>query len=868
MQSIKSHFAITTIALAVCLPFVLFLSISPAFSIEEEEQGTICKYDPSEWFLYQRAWPYTEIPYKRYIQAALDAKNNLLGKSPYESVQWAPAGPSNIGGRITAIEADPNDLSAIYIGAAAGGIFKSTDAGNSWFPLTDAYPSLSVGCLTMAPDNPQILYCGTGEANIATDSYPGFGILKTTNGGISWFKSGLDSTRHIAEIKIHPLNTNTIFAAASGGLYSKGPHRGIYRSTDAGRNWYKVLYINDSTSAIDIALDPTDTSRVYAAVWSRLRGPSFRNACGINTALYLSTNGGWTWQQMTNGLPAPSATTGRISIAVAPSNPNIVYALFKTAQSNNISTNIFGGFYRSTNKGISWTRMPDGPFSGFSNFGWYFGLLKVAPDNPLKVYLGEVDLYLTTDGGNNWSNITNSYSGDGTFTQQHPDQHALWMHQNFPNVLLNGNDGGFFLSTDGGIVWEKKYNLPISQFYAAAVDPQNASHKFGGLQDNGSVGTFTGQTNDWKMLLGGDGFVSQVDYTNSNILYAESQNGYICRSTDGGNNYTAIQSGLDRSRSNWNTPFIIDPVDPSILYFGSYKLFKTTNRGDQWSAISNDLTRGANGSLGTITAISAAKLTNGDRVLYVATNDAKLSVSTNTGVTWFDRTGSLPQRYMTDVVADKRKPEIAYITLSGYNLDEPLARVFRTTDYGVTWKQISSTLPDVPVNSILIDYNHDSTLIVGTDLGVYYTQNLGNSWFILGTGLPNAPVTDIVLHEASHELIAATHGRSLFKADITALVSVNQDSKNKAPSYFSVQEAYPNPFNPTCKITFRATENSRFSILLFDQKGKEVRKVAERYYLAGQHTITINGSGLSSGVYFIRITNGRLSETKKVVLIK
>ncbi|MBI5726279.1 MAG: hypothetical protein HY965_00380, partial [Ignavibacteriales bacterium] len=347
-KNIFLSFFITVAALLLVVP-VFFCALQTGNSTADFEK----KFRPGDWFHLQRAYPYAEIPQDLFLKAMAQKAAMPVAKNNVNAV-WEFAGPDNIGGRITALEADYTNPSIIYIGAAAGGVFKSTDSGTTWTPQTDNYPSLSIGALAMDPVDPAVLYCGTGEANISIDSYPGIGLLKTTNGGTTWLKSGLDSTRHIADIEVHPLNTKSVFVAASGALYSKGPHRGIFRSTNAGKDWTKVLYVNDSTSAIDVALDPLDTSRVYAAVWERLRGATFRKAAGINSGIFVSNDGGWTWARMANGLPAQNAATGRISIAVAPSNPNYIYALYQNAGTANGTIGQFDAFYRSTNKGQSW----------------------------------------------------------------------------------------------------------------------------------------------------------------------------------------------------------------------------------------------------------------------------------------------------------------------------------------------------------------------------------------------------------------------------------------------------------------------------------------------------------------------------------
>lgn len=824
------------------------------------------KFYPSEWFYQQRSYPSGSLPQDAYLKAVEQKKAMLLQKQQ-SAGDWIYAGPDNIGGRITALAVDYTNRQTLYIGAAAGGIFKSTNGGQSWQEQAAWLPSLSIGALAIDPVNPDVLYCGTGEANISTESYAGIGILKTTNGGTSWFKCGLDSSRHIADIEIHPLNRNSVFTAVSGGLYSKGPHRGVYRSVNGGLSWSKVLYINDSTSAIDIALDPTDTSRVYAAVWERLRGPSFRKASGYGSRIYLSTDGGWNWSPLSNGLPMQSESTGRISIAVAPSNPNYVYALYQRADVPNGSTGYFSGFYRSTDKGNTWTEavsstiIPD-----YSNFGWYFGLLVVDPVNFKKIYAGGIDLFVTENMGNTWMNLTNAYSG--TWDMQHPDQHALWIDKNNPSFMYCGNDGGFYVSSNAGINWVKRNNLPISQFYAATIDYLNPDNIYGGLQDNGTVGTQTGGTSDWREFLGGDGFVCKVDYTNSDIIYMEWQNGCISRSTDKGVNFESIYFSIDRSRTNWCSPFVLDPADPSNIYFGSYKLHQSTDKGTTWTPISPDLTRGRNGRLGTLTAVSVAIGNAGNRIFYTGTDDAKVSVSTDGGTSWEDRTQNLPQRYITDIIADQSNPATAYVTLSGYNLDSPMPHIYRTSNYGLTWSAISTHLPDVPVNSLIIDETRDSTLYAGTDAGVFYTTNLGKTWAVLGNGLPNSPVFDLVFHGPSRMLYAATHGRSMYKYDTQQLVSSATSGSSGKPLQFTIAQNYPNPFNNSTRIQFTLPESGMVSFALFNCAGQRIGTEISQVYGSGNNFHTIDARNCASGVYYCQIAYAGTSKVIKMLLLK
>lgn len=825
---------------------------------ERSENKETKKFAPSEWFYTQRAYPLDEIPVEKYFDA-IGKKSTLVDRSSM-SVSWTPIGPTNIGGRVTCIVADPLNPNIIIIGAAAGGIFKTTNGGVNWSPKTDFAPALGMGSLEMDPNNSNIIYAGTGEANSATDCYPGYGLLKSTDKGDTWNVIGLSEVLNIAAIKVHPLNSNIIYAAGFG-YRSKSINRGIYKSTNAGLNWTKVLFVSDSTSAIDIGIDYADINIVHAAMWQRIRPPTVSSTGGLTSGLYRSSNGGtnWTLLGVTNGLPAPSATTGRININVSPQNTSIIHAIYKTTNGNNIS-----GVYKSTNKGLNWTTLSMNGLES-SGFDWYIGVIETAPNNPGVLYVGSIDMFRTTNNGSSWTNLTNAYSG--TFDQQHPDQHAFWTNPLNSQYIINGNDGGIFISTNAGTNWSKRYDLPITQYYAGCIDFLNPAKKYGGTQDNGSHGSVNPGPAGWEVLYGGDGFHCAVDYTNSNVIYMESQNGGIGRSDDGGNNFDYIGDGLDLARTNWSSPYMLDIQTSTTVYFGSYKLHKSTNKGNNWTIISPDLTKGQNGRLGTITCMSNAVLPSTQRVIYTGADDGRVMVTTNSGTNWTDISAGLPVRYITDVVVDKRNPNVAYVTLSGFNMDERNTHVFRTTNYGANWVNITGNLLNVPANSLIIDYNKDSTLFVGTDAGVYYTTRLGASWVQLGTGLPNSPVFDLIYHQASFKLVAATHGRSMFEVDISNLPS-GINNNTVTANDFLLKQNYPNPFNPETNISYELKQKAFVTLKVFDLSGKEVAVLVNGIKSSGSYNVKFSGADLSSGLYFYKLESGEFSEVKKMMLIK
>ena len=723
----------------------------PSFEKEEgEEKDKEEEKKPNDWFFMQRAYPLGDIPIDRYLASVQQAQQMRAKTSTKDAVVWSEAGPTNIPGRITDLAIHPDYPNTIYAGAACGGVFKSTDNGATWTPIFDDHGTPSIGALAIHPDDPSILYCGTGEANASGDSYPGTGIYKSTDGGSSWTLMGLENSYHIGRIVIDLLDPNVIFVAAGGKLFGTNPERGIYESTDGGNTWHQKLYISDSTAATDVALDPTNPEIVYAAMWERIRGSTYRQVGGWTSGIHKSTDGGDTWYQLTNGLPASGPDVGRIGISVCASSPNVIYAIYCNHPGE------FMGVYKSTNYGESWTQTNDYALEGFlGGFGWYFGQVRVDPTDPDKIFAMGVYLYRTTNGGSSWSEVGYSV---------HVDHHAMFISPTNPDQVYLGCDGGVNLSSSGGSSWSLCTSQPSTQFYAITIDYLNPQRLYGGTQDNGTLRTLTGALNDWNHIHGGDGFYCNVDYTNSNVIYAEYQWGWLRKSTNLGGSWYYVMDGIDLDdRTNWCTPVIMDPVDHNTLYYGSHRLYKTTNGGAWWDPISGDLTNGpgpANLTYGTITTIAVAP--SNTQVIYVGTDDVNVWVTTNGGGNWTSINAGLPDRWVTRVAVDPYDESIAYVTHSGHDISGTLPHIYRTTNYGSSWQSISSNLPEGPINDVIVDPMNPSVLYVGSDVGVYVTEDLGGNWAPLGTGLPVTTVHNLAFHEPTRKLVAGTHGRSMF----------------------------------------------------------------------------------------------------------
>lgn len=842
---------------------------------------------PTDWFYMQRAFPSGVIDYEARSAAIRDARalrdraaSLGGGARKAAATAWTPAGPRNIGGRMTDIVADPANPSVVWAGAASGGVWKSTDAGATWAPVFDGYGSLSVGALAMSPADPAVVYAGTGEANPGGGSvaYGGDGVWKTTDGGATWAQLGLVESRYIGRIVIDPADPSRLFVAATGDLFSKSAERGVYRSTDAGASWSLVHFVSDSTGCIDLAIDPANPSRIFAAMWERIRQPSTRRYGGVTSGIWRSEDGGDTWTLLTNGLPAAATRPGRIGIAVAPSSPATVYAIYADEVGE------FAGFYRSTDSGASWARRIDtdlvnGNF--YSTYGWWFGRIWIHPANAQIVWADGVELYKTTNGGDAWTNANGI---------MHADQHAQWIQPSNPNMMWRGNDGGMYRSTDGGTSWTHVVTIPNSQFYTCEAHVSQPLRAHGGLQDNGTWRAPIAGGLDWEELpVGGDGFFVNVDINTTSRIYAEYQYGALRRSTNGGSNFSSATSGISGlDRKNWNTPVVMDPssfgAPQTTLYYGANRLYRSTNSAASWSAASGDLSDGAPGTngvtYGTITTIALAP--SSAQTIYVGTDDANVWVTTNGGASWTKIDGALPERWVTRVAVHPVDPAVAYATLSGFREDDPLAHVFRTTDRGTTWSDISGDLPDAPANDIIVDPVETSRLYVATDVGVFFTQNGGASWLPLGSGIADgAVITDLDYIAVDPPLLyAATYGRSMYFIDVESAIPVDVPAGGEIAGGASAGEgaidfvaAAPSPTTAGATIRFQLTRPARARIEIVNTSGERVATLAEGPFSAGPHVVSWDGAGadgrrVASGVYFSRVEADGRSLSRKLIVAR
>jgi photosystem II stability/assembly factor-like uncharacterized protein len=701
--------------------------------------------------------------FQRAANQALDLKATATAASGTGN-PWQLVGPTNIGGRLVDVAVDPVLADTVYVAAASGGIWKSTDAGNTFSEAWDRDDVQAMGALAITPN--ATLFAGTGESNPGGGSlsYGGSGVYRSTDRGASWQLVGLQNTHRISEIVVHPTNPNTIFVAATGHLFSPGGDRGLYRSTDGGNTWQLILAGDTpTTGASDIAIDPSNPQRMYVTMWDHLRQPNLRTYGGLGSGVYRSNDGGNTWTRLgvANGLPAPGTNIGRIGIALAPTNPSQLYAIYIDASGDFAGA---GGFFVSANGGDTWTEQPDNPLLSMSQstFGWWFGRVWVDPVDPLHVFVAGVPLMESLTGGTTWAE-------DAVV---HADQHAMAWDPKVPGRVYLGNDGGFYRSNAGGALgtYVKATFEPYTQFYSVDVSELDPTRVVGGAQDNGSLRSYPVT---WNSHGGGDGEENIINPVEQDRVYFCSQYGSCRRSTDGGTTSSGFGARVS-SRSNWFTPVVFDPNNPAIMYTGGNILNRSVNHAQNWTAISPDLSGGPccdpQYPFGTLTTIGVGK-TDGN-VLFAGLDDGRLWTTTNLGVNWTQLLDDdIPGTWVTRVIVDPTNHAVAYATFSGFRAGNDTPYVSKTVDGGTTWTNITSNLPQAPVNGIVLQ---GSAIYVATDVGVYVTRNGGTSWSQYGKDLPNVPITDIRLHAPSQSLFAATFGRGIWKVSTCRTTSRRQ----------------------------------------------------------------------------------------------
>jgi photosystem II stability/assembly factor-like uncharacterized protein len=716
------------------------------------------KSAPSDWLLTQRLYPYWRADPAAYADAVEQTRQLRKTSSFSDWKPWSFSGPMGVGGRITDIEFNPRSPDTVYAAAATGGVFLSTDGGSNWKPIFDDQAAMSIGDIAVDPSNPSIVYVGTGEANGGHNNLPGSGLFRSTDGGATWEQSGLEGSVSIARVVIDPLNTNRLFVAVVGSYFAPGAERGIYKSEDGGGSWSQIFAPGDDIGAIDLVIHPNRPDTLFAAMWERVRSYNSIKLSGLGSAVYRSKDGGESWGRLgaLTGLPE-GPQVGRIGLALCESNPEVLYAAINDGRQ-------YLGLYRSNDGGDSWEdadRLRQAR-AATSNFSWYFGQIRVHPDDPDDVYFLDVRLANSKDGGQSWRLTGRSL---------HVDFHAMAFRPDDPALSIVGTDGGIGISNDFGQTWREVTELPITQFYQVAVGQTASAPFFGGTQDNGTQRLASGDS-AWTPVLGGDGFEPLIHFTDSNIVYLQTQRGGLVKSRDQGRSSFPVATpsrGIpsDEPR-NWSTPVAMDPADPEVLYYGTNRVYRSADGAGTWQAASPILPRAEISSprLGTVTSISVSMVDS--TVIWAGTDDGRVWRGSPAVEDWTDVTTGLPDRWVTKVLADRSDPMTAFVTFSGLKWKDEESHVFKTVNGGESWVDISSNLPDVPLNTILQDSRNLSTLSVGSDIGAFVSLDGGEAWQSLDIGMPRVAVYDLDIHELSRTLFASTHGRSIYALDLTS----------------------------------------------------------------------------------------------------
>ncbi|MCU0381015.1 MAG: hypothetical protein MUE58_07475 [Chitinophagaceae bacterium] len=687
-------------------------------------------------------------------------------------------GPGTMSGRITDIVGVNKEAGKIlYVGTAGGGIWKSINAGVTFKPVFDKYCQ-SIGALAIDQTNPKVIYAGTGESNMRNSVSIGDGLYKSTDAGDNWTKIGLDSTEHIAKIVIDPSNSNIVYVAAPGPLWSDSKHRGLYKSSDAGKTWEKILYVNEKAGCADVSVDPKNPNIVYATTWEFRRLPYLFNSGGAGSGIYKSLDGGKTWKELSNGLPAKPF--GRTALALAPSAPNNLLAIVESAKT---------GLYISADGGESW-KQQSATLNVVSR-PFYFSTLVIDPQDPKRVYRPAYSFSYSSDGGYSFTEATD----EGGWV--HSDHHALWINPSNTNHMFLGTDGGVYMSMDKGNNWIFMQNIPVGQFYHVDIDNRNPYRLYGGLQDNGSwmapSSTPGGVGNgDWKAIYGGDGFWVVPDGVDEHIVYAESQGGDINRIDTRTLKSVSIrpQPGTSdgKLRWNWNTPIATGKANPKNLYTGAQYLYKSVNQGRTWARISPDLTTNDkkkqeqenSGGLSAdntsaenhTTIFTIAESPLDENLVWVGTDDGNLQFTTDGGKTWTNvsrniaLTGIPAQTWVSSIDPSRFDRNVVFATFDNHMYGDHKTYAAMSTDMGKTWKKFSSDEFTGFAHKIKQDLKNRDLLFLGTEMGLFATVDGGASWFRMKNNIPwYALVRDIQIHPATNDLVLGTHGRGIMIVD-------------------------------------------------------------------------------------------------------
>ncbi len=779
------------VTLAVALSAAL-VSLSPAFSRDEEaakEEGPL--------------------------------SSKTLGGLALRSI-----GPALMSGRVSDIAVHPRDRAHYFVAVASGGVWKTVNSGTTWEPLFDGEGSFSIGCVTIDPGNPLVVWVGTGENNSQRSVAYGDGVYKSVDGGATWKKMGLERSEHLAKILVHPKDSNTVYVAAQGPLWAPGGDRGLYKTVDGGKSWEKALEISENTGVSDVWMDPRDPDVLYAAAYQRRRHVWTLIDGGPESGIHKSLDGGKSWEKLTRGLP--SVDMGRIGLAISPVSPDVVYAIVEAESKE-------GGFFRSLDAGSNWKKMSD----YVATSPQYYHEIVPDPVDVDRVYSLDTWMHVTQDGGKTFTRVGEM--------AKHVDNHALWIDPNDPTYRLAGCDGGIYESFDQGATWSYKSNLSITQFYRVTPDNDLPFYNvYGGTQDNFSLGgpsrntSANGITNrDWFVTLGGDGFKTQIDPSNPDIVYSQYQNGGLSRFDRKSGEIIDIQPqpapGEDPLRWNWNSALIISPHSQTRLYFGAQRLFRSDDRGDRWEAVSPDLTRaidrntlevmgriqkpdavakGASTSwYGNIVSLAESPRQAG--LLYTGSDDGLIQVAEPGGAGWrrIEKFDGVPdETYVSDVEASLHEADRVYAAFDNHKRGDFKPYFLRSDDRGRTWRSIASNLPERgSVHTIVEDHVSPDLLFAGTEFGLWVTLDGGGRWTQLKGGLPTIAVMDLESQRRENDLVVGTFGRGIYILDdYSPLRLVTQELLEGDAFLFPVKRAWMYMESAPIGLTGKSMQGDNF----------------------------------------------------------
>jgi len=837
---------------------------------EQREAGKQSgKLKPHELFYLDRNYPNgpsrPEL-FKERLSAAISYDQTTPRSNRGLDFPWTLEGPGNIGGRVNTIAVSPVNPEVILIGFSQGGIYRTADGGINWYPVFDDQASLSISHITFDPHDPSQLWATTGDVNISGYPFLGSGVYWSGNEGVTWTYRGLQNTGVLSKVFVDLTNPEMIYVGSMGYPSRKGNERGLFRSSDGGDSWQKTLTIDDSTGIIDIVTDPFKAGRVFASGWKRIRSSTISSSLGPGTSLYVSEDYGATWSNVTNGLPETEHS--RTSLEVT-NDGTLFISYIGAINSGECVGKIesLQSIYKSYDGGQTWDTIPTAPIHGvdcdlFGEFGWYFEVLKVNPENPLDMFLLGVDILRTVDGGLTWFEAAPPW---WTYAV-HADKHDLVFAHG--RIYLGTDGGAYTTDINQGEGWTDFENIPSTQFYRTVFNPHLPDQYFGGAQDNGTSGGNASLFNEWPRYFGGDGFQPLFDPEEPDWMYVTVQNGIIYFRENASLEFERLTKGLSGSRY-WDMPFVMSIHDPKILYCGSDRMFRMDMRDTsrEWREISPDLTRGEmllGSRYPAITSIAQSELD--EMRLYAGTQDGLLWTTGDGGLNWTNITEGTPGFYVTSITCSTIHPQGVIATYSGYRDNDHQPYIYRSEDAGSTWAPIQSDLPMMGVNSfyILPGWN-DAVLFAATDGGVYLSQDAGEKWERVGSNMPYMPVYDLDYNPIEDRLVAATFSRGIMTFPIGELDLVNSVDVTNQHILKLDMTVYPTITTGVLNIRCNQDQylSSTLKFLVTDIRGNRVQQGEEVISLENQ--IDLAG-GMPPGLYLINLQVGEKITTEKFIV--